>query len=141
MTQEAYYDALPVIQKVNVVLPSTLKDKSEELRRFTTAILKVSRHLAENKQVWVDTMSKTRPDITPADLAELYEAFHQAWAVNGIMNLTQYQQTADIYYSSEDFKEVPRIPVQEWADTSVLDRVLKEIGVYDKFDNPGRPIR
>jgi ABC-type nitrate/sulfonate/bicarbonate transport system substrate-binding protein len=37
-------------------------------------------------------------------------------------------------------KDVPRISATDWADTQFVDSVLKELGVYPKVDDPGRPI-
>jgi hypothetical protein len=57
------------------------------------------------------------------------------------MNVARYQQTADFLYQDEGFKDVPKIQVADWADTKFVDAVLKELGVYDKFDDPGRAFK
>ncbi len=138
---EEYHNAVPLVQKVNAVTEKVLKEKPEQLRRFTAAILKASRHFAENKQAWVDTMAARRAEVKATDIGELWDEFKTAWAVNGSMNLKRYEETAAFHYQGEEFKDVPKIPVQEWADTQFVDAVLKEIGVYAKFDDPGRTIR
>ena len=74
------------------------------------------------------------------DAADLYENFKTAWAVNGIMNLDEYQKTADFFYQEDDYKSLPHLAVTDWADTQFVDATLKEIGVYEKYDDPGRAI-
>jgi NitT/TauT family transport system substrate-binding protein len=138
---EEYDAAVPIVQKVDAVTPKVLNEKSEELRRFTAAIIKVSRHFAESPKAWVDALKAKRSDVSAEDLTELYPSFKTAWAVNGIMNVARYQQTADFLYQGEEFKDVSRIQVADWADTKFVDAVLKEIGVYDKYDDPGRPLK
>jgi NitT/TauT family transport system substrate-binding protein len=140
MSQEDYFKAVPIVQKVDAVTLKVLKDKPEELRRFTAAIIKVSRYLAENKQAWIDVMATRRSDVSKEDAADLYDQFKTSWAVNGIMNLDEYQKTADFFYQEDDYKALPHIPVSGWADTQFVDATLKDIGVYDKYDDPGRAI-
>jgi ABC-type nitrate/sulfonate/bicarbonate transport system substrate-binding protein len=123
------------------VTPKVLETKTEQLRRLTAAIVKASRHFADHQQAWVDAMAKRRSDLARGDLAELWKSFKNAWAVNGLMNLAQYKQTADFLYQTDDFKEVPKIAVGDWAQPRILDDVLKEVSVYKKFDDPGRAIR
>lgn len=141
VNSDDFFTAAPVVQKVNAVTAKALQEKPEHLRRFTAAIIKASRHFAENKQAWVDAMTKRRTDLAPDEVAGLWDQFKTAWAVNGLMNLEHYEKTAAFIYQSADFKDVPKISVQDWADTRLVDGVLKEIGVYDKFDHPGRTIR
>ena len=103
--------------------------------------MKLSRRLANDKQAWLDALAQRRPDLDPADASDLWDAFKTSWAVNGLMNLSQYQKTADFLYQTDDFKDVSRVQVQDWADTRFADAVLKEIGVDARFDDPGRPIQ
>ena len=138
---ERYFHAAPIVSKVNAVMPKVLETKPEHLRRLTAAIVKASRHFADNQQAWVDAMAKRRSDVAREDLVNLWKSFRTAWAVNGSMNLAQYSQSADFLYQSEDFKDVPKIAVSDWANTRILDDVLKEVSVYGKFDDPGRTVR
>ncbi len=136
-----YFAAAPVVDKVNAVTLRALNEKPEQLRRFTAAVMKLSRRLANDKQAWLDALAQRRPDLDPADASDLWDAFKTSWAVNGLMNLSQYQKTADFLYQTDDFKDVSRVQVQDWADTRFADAVLKEIGVDARFDDPGRPIQ
>ena len=58
--------------------------------------------------------------------------------MNGALNLADYRETTDFIYQSESFKDVPRIQVEDWVNTQVLDSVLRTIGVDGRFDEPGR---
>lgn len=136
-----YFNAVPVVEKVNAVTTKVLEEKPEHLRRFTAAILKASRHFAENQDAWVEAMAKRRSDLDRKDTANLWKVFKTAWAVNGLMNLDLYKKSADFFYQTSALEKVPRIEVSDWAETRFVDEVLKEIGVYAKFDYPGRPIR
>ena len=57
------------------------------------------------------------------------------------MNLEQYKKTAEFNYQTAAFEKVPKIDVDEWTDTRFVDDVLKETGVNQKFDPPGRTLR
>lgn len=133
-----YYENAAVVEKVNAVTAKVLSEKPEHLRRFTSAILKASRHFAESQEAWVAAMTKRRPDIDRNDAANLWTGFKTAWAVNGLMNLDAYKKSADFFYQIGILDKVPKIEVAEWADTRFVDGVLREIGVDAKADPTGR---
>jgi NitT/TauT family transport system substrate-binding protein len=133
-----YYAAAPINLKVNAAGAATIKNKPEQLRRFTAAVLKASRTFAEDQNAWVDAMLKRRTDLKRADLEQLWPDFKQAWAANGLFNLEQYQKTQDYLYKTDDFKGVPPIALAQWTDTQFVDGVLRQIGVDAKLDPPGR---
>jgi NitT/TauT family transport system substrate-binding protein len=136
-----FFDNASVIEKVNAVTTKVMEDKPEHLRRFTTAIMKASRHFAENQEAWVAAITKRRPDIDRNDVANLWNGFRTAWAVNGLMNLEAYKKSADFLYQAGILDKVPKIEVAEWADTRFVDGVLREIGVSAKADPTGRAAR
>jgi NitT/TauT family transport system substrate-binding protein len=136
-----YFETATVVEKVNAVTAKVLQEKPEHLRRFTAAIMKASRHFAENQDAWVQAMTKRRPDIERKDAVGLWNNFKTAWAVNGLMNLEAYKKSADFFYQSGILDKVAKIEVGEWTETRFVDEVLKEIGVYTKFDPPGRPLK
>ena len=136
-----YYETATVVEKVNAVTTKVMEEKAEHLRRFTAAILKASRHFAENRDSWLDAIAKRRPDVERKEAAGLWGGFKTAWAVNGFMNLDSYRKSADFFYQAGVLEKVPKIEVSEWAETRFVDDVLKEIGVYAKFDAPGRALR
>ncbi|MBV9121668.1 MAG: ABC transporter substrate-binding protein [Chloroflexi bacterium] len=135
-----YYKAAPIVLKVDASTSKVVKEKSEQLRRFTAAIIKASRAFAQDQKTWVDAMTKRRPDLKPQDVQDLWPAFKEAWATNGLLNLNDYQKTSDFLYGTDDFKGVPKLDLAGWTDTEFVDSVLKEIGVDPKIDPPGRTI-
>ncbi len=137
----AYFESTTVVEKVNAVTAKVMAEKPEPLRRFTGAILKASRHFAENQEAWVAAITKRRPDVDRQDAANLWTGFKSAWAVNGLMNLETYKKSADFFYQSGILDKVPRIEVAEWADPRFVDGVLREIGVHANADPIGRPLR
>jgi NitT/TauT family transport system substrate-binding protein len=140
VSADDYYAAAPINLKVNAATAKAIKDKPEQMRRFTAAIMKVSRGFAQDQNAWVDAMTKRRTDLKRADVEELWPAFKTAWAANGLFNLDDYKKTGDYLYTTDDFKDVPKIDVSGWTDTQFVDSVLKEIGVDPKLDPPGRTI-
>ena len=136
-----YFDTATVVEKVNAATVRVIDDKPEHLRRFTAAILKASRHFAENQEAWLEAIGKRRPDVDRKDAANLWVGFKTAWAVNGLMNLDAYRKSAEFFYQSGSMEKVPKIEVGEWVETRFVDGILKEIGVYEKFDAPGRTLR
>jgi NitT/TauT family transport system substrate-binding protein len=135
-----YYNALPLVNKGNAVTLTVLRDKPEALRRFTAALIKTSRYLAQNKSAWVDGMAKLRPDISRTDLEYLWDQFGTSWAVNGQLNMSAYQTSTDFLYEQGTFEGIPRIDAKDWADPEFVDAVLREIGLYPDVDAPGRSI-
>jgi len=135
-----YYNALPLVNKGNAVTLKVLNDKAEALRRFTTALIKTSRYLAENKQAWVDGMLKLRPDLARSDLEYLWDQFGSSWAVNGQINMPAYQTSTDFLFDQGTFGDQPRLAANDWVDTSFVDNSLRELGVYPNVDDPGRQI-
>lgn len=136
-----YYNSLPLVNKGNAVTLKVLNDKPEALKRFTTALVKTSRYLAENKQAWIDGMTRLRPDISASDLAYLWDQFGASWAVNGQVNMTAYQTSTDFLYDQGTFGDNPRIAATDWVDTQFVDNTLQALGVYPNVDGPGRPIK
>jgi NitT/TauT family transport system substrate-binding protein len=135
-----YYGAAPINLKINAATEKVIQAKPEQMRRFTAAVMKVSRAFAKDQKLWVDAMMKSRPDLRQADLEELWPQFKEAWGGNGLMNLDQYQKTSDYLYQTPDFKDVPKVPVSAWTDTQFVDSVLKQIGVDPNLDAVGRTI-
>jgi NitT/TauT family transport system substrate-binding protein len=137
----AFFENTAVVEKVNAVTTKVMDEKPEQLRRFTAAIVKASRHFAENQESWVAAITKRRPDVDRNDVANLWVGFKPAWAVNGLMNLEAYKKSSDFFYQAGILEKVPRIEVAEWADTRFVDGVLREIGINAKADPTGRASR
>ena len=104
-----YFENTAVIEKVTAVTTKVLDEKPEHLRRFTGAILKASRHFAENQNAWITAIPKRRPDVDRSDAANLWTGFKTVWAVNGLMNLDAYKKSSDFFYQTGMLEKVPKI--------------------------------
>jgi len=138
---DTYFDKATVVEKVNAVTSKVMEEKPEQLRRFTAAILKASRYFAEHQEPWVDAITKRRPDVDRKEAANLWNGFRNSWAVNGLINLDTYRKSSEFFYQSGILEKVPKVEVTDWVETRFADQVLKEIGIYSKFDLPGRTLR
>jgi NitT/TauT family transport system substrate-binding protein len=137
---DQFYNAAPVVAKLDVATNSTIQNKPDQLRRFTSAIVEAERAFADDENMWVNAMAAARPDIEQEQLHQLWQTFRTSWSVNGALNLTEAQATADYYYASDSLKDVTPIDMKQWVDTEFIDAVLKEKGVDKRMDDPGRPI-
>ena len=138
---DEFWNTAPLMSNTSAATVGVVRDKPEALRRYTRAMLLTARYYAEHKDDWVRDMGTLRPDIQAGDLADLWDQFKAAWAVNGQLNLTTFQKTSDYLYATEDFKEVPRIEVREWVDPQFVDAALVQLGVYAGVDDPGRTVK
>jgi hypothetical protein len=83
-------------------------------------------------------MEKARPDVKPADLEALGEAYRKEWSVNGGLNLHALKFTTETDYKLPDFKDLRPVEPKEWIDTSFIDATLKDIGTDPSMDETGR---
>ena len=136
--QMEYFKAVPVLSKVNVVSDRTLKERRGKVKTFVQAIIVASRKFASNPSLWAEAMSKARPDVPRVRLNKLAKAYAKSWSVNGGLNFKQIAYTVERQYKRKDFKGLRPIRPEEWVDTSLIDTVLKEIGVIKNLDETGR---
>ena len=132
--QKSFYKAAPFVSKLNVVTEEVAKTKSKQVAGVVRGIILASRDFAKDPKLWVTAMEKARPDVKPADLEALAEAYRKEWSVNGGLNLEAVKFTTDTDYGSPEFKDLRRVEPQEWIDTSYIDAALKEIGVDPTTD-------
>src|SRR6202012_351801 len=126
--QANYYKLAPFVSKLNVVTEDIAKTKAKEVAAVVRGIIMASRDFAKDPKVWVAAMEKARPDVKPADLEALGEAFRKEWSVNGGLNLEAVKFTTDTDYEGPDFKDLRPVAPKEWIDTSFIDATLKDIG-------------
>ncbi len=131
---DAYYAAAPVVTKVNVVSAETLAKRGPEVEAVIEALVLASRDFAADPAKWVDMMATARPDIARPDLEELAKAYTKSWSVNGGLQKDELQFTSDWLYGGEDFKDLPVVPLANWADFGPLDVVLARIGAAEGMD-------
>ncbi len=123
-----YYDAAPLVAKVDAVTAGILATKREALQRFTRAVLKALRHYALDRQAWIDAMVRRRPELDRQALAALWEQFRGSWAIDGGVDPARLGATAGILFGSPELAGVPRVSIDRWADLSVLDAALRQLG-------------
>jgi NitT/TauT family transport system substrate-binding protein len=136
--QQQYYEAAPVVQKVNVVTDEVLASRRDDVAAVVRALIAISRDFAEDPEKWVDQMEKARPDTSRENLTELAKAFAESWSVNGGLNREELAFTVDWAYESPDLEGVRRVELSEWVDFSLVDEALAAAGTHPGFDEPGR---
>ena len=124
--QAAYYQAAPLVTKLNVVTAETAKARHKEVAAVVKAILTASRDFAKNPELWVDAMAKARPDVKREQLEALAKAYAKSWSVDGGLDETALQFTTDAFYGSDDFKDIPkRVAPKDWIDRSFIEAAGK----------------
>ena len=136
VSQDDYYAAAPVLNKVNVVTDDVLKNKRDQVEAVTRALIKASRDFSKNPELWVDAMVKARPDVDRKTLETLAQSFVGSWSVNGGLNKDELQNTVDWSYQGPDYKDLPKVSLADWVDLSVIEDVLKTEGVAPNYDQP-----
>ena len=135
---DAYYEAAPVVNKVNVVSADVLEGRRDEVVAVVRALVKISRDFAGNSSNWADAMAPYRGNLTPENLEMLAESFEGNWSINGGISRQELQYTQDWLYQTEDFKDLAPVALGDWVDFSVTDDVLTEIGIVPGADQPTR---
>jgi NitT/TauT family transport system substrate-binding protein len=136
--QADFYKLAPFVSKLNVVTEQVAKTKAKQVEGVVRGIIMASRDFAKNPKLWVDAMEKARPDVKPAELEKLGEAYRKEWSVNGGINLHEIKFTTETEYHAPDFKDLRVVEPKEWIDTRFADAVLKEAGVDPAMDPTGR---
>lgn len=136
--QDSYYKAAPVVSKVNIVSAEVLEKRRDEVTAVTQALVQISRDYAANPGAWVTAMEKARPDIAKADLEALSKAYAESWSVNGGLQHDELEFTSNWFYEGPDFAGVRKLSIEDWADFSVLDGILKKVGTAEGMDAVSR---
>ncbi|MCS4538261.1 MAG: NrtA/SsuA/CpmA family ABC transporter substrate-binding protein [Thaumarchaeota archaeon] len=122
------------------IVTQKLIDKDPDVvKRFTKAVIKVTRLFKENKTAWIDAIIIRRPEMTREQLSAIYDQLQ--WAVNGGINVEKFRESIEQSYGSPDLKGVPPISVSNYVTTEFVDAALKELGIYKDLDDPGRAIQ
>lgn len=138
IAQGAYYEAAPVVNKVNVVSADVLANRRDEVVAVVRALVKISRDFAADPSAWAGAMASYGGNLTPEDLQMLAESFDGTWSINGGMSRQELQNTQDWLYETEDFIGVAPVGLGDWVDFSVADDVLAGLGTAPGADQPGR---
>jgi NitT/TauT family transport system substrate-binding protein len=136
VSEQDYYAAAPILNKVNVVTDDTLRTRGPEVAAVTRALVLASRDFARDPGLWVAAMEKERPDVPRKDLEQLAAAFRRSWSVNGGLNRGEIEFTTEWTYQTEEFKDLRKVSIAEWVDFGVVRGVLKDVGVSPGQDDP-----
>jgi NitT/TauT family transport system substrate-binding protein len=135
--QDTYYAAAPVVNKVNVVPDAVLAERGAEVDAVVRALIAVSRDVSADPSIWVETMTKLRPDVSRDTLETLATAFAGSWSINGGLNRAELELTQAWMYEGPDFADLPRIALADWVDLGPITRYLDASGIATPYDVPG----
>ncbi|KKB76823.1 ABC transporter substrate-binding protein [Devosia limi DSM 17137] len=136
--QEQYYEAAPVVNKVNVVPESVLDERRDDVIAVVRALVRISRDFAENPSAWAEAMDPLVPGIGREQLDTLARSFEGSWSVNGGMSRDELAYTQDWIYQTPDFADVAPVDLAAWTDFTVIDAVLAGMGTDETADRPTR---
>lgn len=131
---EAFYRATPIVTKVNVVSKEILANRGADLEAVLEALTLASRDFAADPNLWVDAMTRARPDVDPATLTELSKLYANSWSVNGGLQAHETSYAAKWYQDSGSLGGDTATPVRFWMNFQPMDAVLDKIGVSDLGD-------
>jgi NitT/TauT family transport system substrate-binding protein len=128
LSDEDYFNAAPVLNKVIVAEQEVLAARRPAVERFVAALVKASRAFAADPDAWVEAMRVARPDVPRAELQELARSFTRDWSVNGGLDPAQVAYSIGQLYRQPEFRELRRVGADELLDLGPLGTVLSRIG-------------
>jgi NitT/TauT family transport system substrate-binding protein len=131
----------PVIPAV-IVKTSFLQSNTALLQEFVKGLIIANRAFASNMSLWLNLAEKARPDMNSTQLTTLYDGYSHGFTINGGINMSRAQQGVNYLYTTNEFtsENVPVITAQQFVNTTLVDNVLRQLGVVSAFDGIGRTI-
>jgi ABC-type nitrate/sulfonate/bicarbonate transport system substrate-binding protein len=125
-----------------IVKTSFLKSHTALLQEFVKALIMGNRYFARNQTAWLALAEKARPDMNSTQLTALYVGYAHGFGINGGVNMTRAQLGANYLYTTQEFvsQNVPVITAQQFVNTTLVDNVLRQLGVISAFDGIGRTV-
>lgn len=136
--QGAYYEAAPIVNKVNIVSTDVLANRRDEVVAVVSALVKISRDFAANPDAWAEAMSSYSGNLSAEDMQALGRSFDGNWSINGGISRQELQYTQDELYLTEDFISLAPVSLDDWVDFSVTDDVVAKLGTAPGSDQPTR---
>ena len=136
--QDAYYQAAPIVNKVNIVSTDVLENRRDEVVAVVSALVKISRDFAANPDAWADAMTAYKGNLSAEDMQMLAQSFEGSWSINGGMSRQELQFTQDELYLTEDLQNVGAVALDDWVDFTVTDDMLTALGIAAGTDQPTR---
>lgn len=127
---EDFFQAAPIQSKFVVALESTIASKREAVQRFVDGVIATSRLFDSDSAKWIAAMAPARPDLGVEVLSGTTKFLDGRWCVNGCLNPSHIQKTADFIYRGKDFADVPRVAVADVIDESFILNSIKTLGAY-----------
>jgi NitT/TauT family transport system substrate-binding protein len=138
LSDEDYFNAAPVLNKVIVAEQNVLAARGPAVERFVAALVKASRAFAADPGAWVEAMRHARPDVPRRELEELAHSFARHWSVNGGLDPAQVTYSIEQLYRQPEFRELRRVSTDELLDPGPLGLVLSRIGIIAGIDEPAQ---
>jgi len=125
-----------------IVKTSFLQSHTALLQEFVKALITANRAFASNMTLWLNLAEKARPDMNSSQLTTLYNGYSHGFAINGGINMTRAQQGVNYLYTTSEFssQNVPVISAQQFVNATLVDNVLRQLGVVSAFDGIGRTV-
>jgi ABC-type nitrate/sulfonate/bicarbonate transport system substrate-binding protein len=125
-----------------IVKTDFLKSHAVLLQEFIKALIMGNRYFANNQTAWVTLAENARPDMNSTQLTALYVGYAHGFGINGGINMTRAQLGVNYLYTTTEFvsQNVPTITAQQFVNATLVDNVLRQLGVVSAFDGIGRTV-
>jgi ABC-type nitrate/sulfonate/bicarbonate transport system substrate-binding protein len=125
-----------------IVKTSFLQSHTALLQQLVRALITANRAFASNMTLWLNLAEQARPDMNSSQLTALYNGYSHGFTINGGINMTRAQLGANYLYTTTEFtsQNVPVISAQQFVNTTLVDNVLRQLGVISAFDGIGRTV-
>jgi hypothetical protein len=125
-----------------IVKTSFLQSHSALLQEYVKALIMGEREFASNESAWVAAAAGANPAMNASTLEAAYAGFSHGFAINGGINMTRAELGISYLYTTSEFvsQNVPVISAQQFVNTTLVDNVLKQLGVSSAFDGIGRTV-
>lgn len=125
-----YYEAAPILSKLNVVTARTLAERGDEVQAVIEALVLAARDFQNDPETWIAAMQEARPDMAEEDLRMLSAAFDGAWTVDGGLTAAELTEAQAWLHEGEDFAGIAPAPLEAFADLAPLEAVLGRLGTF-----------
>ena len=138
LSDEDYFNAAPVLNKVIVADQNFLAARRPAVERFVAALVTASRAFAADPGVWVEAMRQARPEVPQWELEELARSFAHHWSVNGGLDPVQVVYSIEQLYRQPEFRGLRSVSADELLDRGPLGLALSRLGIIEGLDEPAR---
>lgn len=125
-----------------IVKTSFLQSHAALLQQLVRALITANRAFASNMTLWLNLAEQARPDMNSSQLTTLYDGYAHGFTINGGINMTRAQLGVNYLYTTSEFtsQNVPVLSAQKFVNTTLVDNVLRQVGVVSAFDGIARTV-